>query len=480
MVIANMTMKSTILIKNAHDSDAPSESKMASAGVASQRVAFALPQQETENASQLAKSTRGERSSALDHEMNEAMFAWRRANGELEAAQKDEGSAQLRIDRVRWEQARIVAQLYGRWGKRGLTFLAISNRFRVKESTVKWYVGIYMEVGGRPDLPSRRFSEWGHVYTGLKSALRQITRLAIDERTQTDLAASVRANLSRVIGSAVSNRNNRTGRQLRVATKQAVQNLIAAELERLYTPSAQGDVSLKRANGVKILAEVPNDTISVLFLDLPYASGSNPRDRKMANDNSCDLQRLLRQIAPLVPAKLAKNGFAFWFRPGFDVSETDRLKPILLEHCEMRQLIWSKTHAGLSAEGAKIGHCYESIFLLWPTGRSMPVAHEYLPDCIHVPHDENSGPASEHPCAKPVALFEKLIRAASHEGALVVDPFAGSGAAVEAALRLNRRVVAAELVPEIFAIAQRRITRCRVELAHSASQRGASLEAPPS
>lgn len=430
------------------------------------------------NASQLAKSARGQQQPALARELTEAANAYCRVVDELAVARKDETNAQLRIDRVRWEQARIIARLYGRWGKRGLTFLAISKRFGIKESTVKWYVGIHMEFGGRPDLPSRRFSEWGHVNTGLRSALRQITRLAIDERTQTDFATSVRSELSDVIGLVISNRKNRTSRQLRVATKRAVQSLIAVELEKLYTPSAHDDVSLQRAGGVNTLTEVPDDAVSALFLDLPYASGSNPRDSKMANDNLCDLKRLLREIAPLVPAKLTRNGFAFWFRPGFDLLVTDGLKPILLAYCEMRQLIWSKTHAGLSAEGARIGHCYESIFLLWPKGRSMPVAHEYLPDCIHVPHDENSGPASEHPCAKPVALFEKLIRAATHEGALVVDPFAGSGAAVEAALRLNRRVIAAELVPEIFAIAQRRITRCRVELADSASQHGVSVETP--
>ena len=91
--------------------------------------------------------------------------------------------------------------------------------------------------------------------------------------------------------------------------------------------------------------------------------------------------------------------------------------------------------------------------------------HLYLPDCIYTPHDGMSGSNSQHPSAKPVGLFETLIKATTMPGDLVVDPFAGSGSAVAAALRLERRIVAAEIVPEIFELAQQRLTECRIDLA---------------
>ena len=44
-----------------------------------------------------------------------------------------------------------------------------------------------------------------------------------------------------------------------------------------------------------------------------------------------------------------------------------------------------------------------------------------------------------YPTQKPLALLERIIKAASNEGDLVLDPFCGCGTAVEAADRLNRR-----------------------------------------
>ncbi len=130
------------------------------------------------------------------------------------------------------------------------------------------------------------------------------------------------------------------------------------------------------------------------------------------------------------------------------------------------RVLSAETRAGLSAEGKNIGSCHELIYLLWPKDRSQPVPHVYLPDCFYVPHDGMSGANSPHPSAKPVALFEKLIEATTMPGDLVVDPFAGSGSAVSAALKLGRRIVAAEIVPQIFQLAQQRLTECRVDLAN--------------
>jgi adenine-specific DNA-methyltransferase len=51
----------------------------------------------------------------------------------------------------------------------------------------------------------------------------------------------------------------------------------------------------------------------------------------------------------------------------------------------------------------------------------------------------------KHPAEKPVDLIAHIIKTSSYEGDIVLDCFAGSGATIEAALRLNRRVVGIEL-----------------------------------
>jgi DNA methylase len=50
----------------------------------------------------------------------------------------------------------------------------------------------------------------------------------------------------------------------------------------------------------------------------------------------------------------------------------------------------------------------------------------------------------KHPTQKPVALIERILLAASHEGDLVLDPFMGSGTTAVAALRLRRSALGIE------------------------------------
>jgi site-specific DNA-methyltransferase (adenine-specific) len=56
-----------------------------------------------------------------------------------------------------------------------------------------------------------------------------------------------------------------------------------------------------------------------------------------------------------------------------------------------------------------------------------------------------------HPCQMPEAVLERIIRVATDEGDLVVDPFAGSGTTLAVAKKLGRRAVGMELSPEYAA-----------------------------
>ncbi len=56
----------------------------------------------------------------------------------------------------------------------------------------------------------------------------------------------------------------------------------------------------------------------------------------------------------------------------------------------------------------------------------------------------------KHPCEKPSAMMEHIIRSSSREGDLVADFFMGSGATLKAALKLNRKVLGVEHERERF------------------------------
>jgi DNA modification methylase len=62
------------------------------------------------------------------------------------------------------------------------------------------------------------------------------------------------------------------------------------------------------------------------------------------------------------------------------------------------------------------------------------------------------GASREHPTMKPVELCERAILNSSDAGALVYDPFAGSGSTLIAAEKSGRRCAAMEIDPRYAAV----------------------------
>jgi adenine-specific DNA-methyltransferase len=68
-----------------------------------------------------------------------------------------------------------------------------------------------------------------------------------------------------------------------------------------------------------------------------------------------------------------------------------------------------------------------------------------------------------HPAQFPLAVVERIIRACSREGELVLDPFCGSGSTLAACAALNRRSEGIEIRSDYCAIAERRLRLARVQ-----------------
>lgn len=91
----------------------------------------------------------------------------------------------------------------------------------------------------------------------------------------------------------------------------------------------------------------------------------------------------------------------------------------------------------------------------------------FPPDCDawHVPRVAGTfreRQAGKHPCQMPLALLERIIRACSRSGDMVLDPYCGTGSTLVAARNLGRRFLGVELVEEHAAQARRRLERREV------------------
>lgn len=63
-----------------------------------------------------------------------------------------------------------------------------------------------------------------------------------------------------------------------------------------------------------------------------------------------------------------------------------------------------------------------------------------------------------HPTQKPVKLIERLIKASSNEGMVVLDPFIGSGSTAIATKRLGRHYIGIEIDPKYCKISEERLS----------------------
>ena len=84
----------------------------------------------------------------------------------------------------------------------------------------------------------------------------------------------------------------------------------------------------------------------------------------------------------------------------------------------------------------------------------------------------------KHPTQKPVALLERVLLAATNEGDLVLDPFAGSATTLITAFRLSRQAVGCELSAEFLTLSLRRLCSNLVQLEISVACLHFSVDPP--
>lgn len=112
-------------------------------------------------------------------------------------------------------------------------------------------------------------------------------------------------------------------------------------------------------------------------------------------------------------------------------------------------LIWEKDGPGMGDLNCPWGMGSEFI-LFFQKGRREKSAQRRN-NVIHIPQLRPD--QLIHPHEKPTALLEVLIKASTHPGDFIVDPFGGSGSLVRAARNVGRSAVAIEYDKENYDLA---------------------------
>ena len=184
---------------------------------------------------------------------------------------------------------------------------------------------------------------------------------------------------------------------------------------------------------VQVLKSLPGNSVDLVVTDPPYLANYRDRDgRTVRNDGGAgeflgafsDLYRVLKANSFCVCFygwNRVDEFFGAWRRAGFRPAG---------------HIVWKKEYAS-SARFLQYRH--EQAYLLVKGNPGRPA--QPMADVQPWQYTGNRA----HPTEKAVEILKPLIRAFSKPGAIVLDPFAGSGSTAVAAALSGRRYVGIEL-----------------------------------
>lgn len=197
------------------------------------------------------------------------------------------------------------------------------------------------------------------------------------------------------------------------------------------------------------IRDIPDHTIDVILTDPPYnlgkySTGNISVDwRSDFNNDIADwdletfdpslwLQEFVRVLKPTgnLFAFTSYNLLGQWhaaFDPVFDTFQF---------------MVWHKTNPAPKFRKAGFLNSCELVVCAWNKGHvwnfgKQNEMHNFIETPICMGHERTKEP--KHPTQKPVRVLEHILKIASNEGDLVLDPFMGVGSTGVAAVNLNRR-----------------------------------------
>jgi DNA modification methylase len=194
---------------------------------------------------------------------------------------------------------------------------------------------------------------------------------------------------------------------------------------------------------------------------IDYVGGcSDPRSPnykkgdKVENDGSEGLSELLDGALSIMLSRTKPGGV--WYVAAPAGRQHVEFSNWLLKADVLRQvLIWNKDQMVFGRSDYHYKH--EFIYYGWKPG----AAHQAPPDRTQVSVWEIPRPKKsvDHPTMKPIALYEKMMLNSTNPGAIVLEPFGGSGTTLIAAAKTGRACRAMEIAPRYCDVIRRRWTK---------------------
>lgn len=237
-------------------------------------------------------------------------------------------------------------------------------------------------------------------------------------------------------------------------------------------------------DAIEVIEKIPNETIDLIFADPPYNIGKNFAGRKDKWKTDKDYLDWCYQWIDLCIDKLKPNGSFYLmsstqFMPYFDLYIRNKMTIL-------SRIVWTYDSSGVQAKNY-FGSMYEPILFCVKnkknyTFNSSDILVEAKTGAKRKlinyrknppqPYNTKKVPGNvwnftrvrymmeeyeNHPTQKPIALLERIIKASSNPGDIVLDPFCGTFTTCFVAQNLNRQFIGIEIQEEYFKIGLRRL-----------------------
>jgi site-specific DNA-methyltransferase (adenine-specific) len=263
------------------------------------------------------------------------------------------------------------------------------------------------------------------------------------------------------------------------------------------------DITIYQADCLEILAALPENHVDLIFADPPYflsnggitchagrmvSVDKGGWDRSRGPDANHEFNRAWLAACQRV---LKPNG-TIWVSGTSHVIHSVGFAMQQLGFKLLNDISWVKPNPPPNLSCRYFTHATETI--IW-AAKDLKSKHKFHYQAMRQeaggkqmksvwnirPPEPEEKRFGKHPTQKPLALLDRILRASSDPGDLILDPFSGSGTTVLAAFRLSRNAIGCELSGESLSLSLRRICSdlVQVEISFSCYQFSLDLFSDP-
>jgi adenine-specific DNA-methyltransferase len=235
-----------------------------------------------------------------------------------------------------------------------------------------------------------------------------------------------------------------------------------------------------QGDAVSILASLPSKSIDLVVTSPPYNTGKEYETKLSVDEYRCFAGLWVREIQRII-----KPNGSFWLNLGYMKTGRNTTLPLtylyypLIEMDLIQEIVWH--YEGGMSYKKRFTHRTER--LMWYSNDSDRVTFN-LDDVrdisLNRTNDKRNNPLgknptdywyfdrivagtgkvaekTEHPCQFPESMIERIIKACSNQGDIVLDPFIGSGTTAVVAKRLGRHYLGIEKRSDYIKITKDRL-----------------------